>query len=199
MDDWPDFKSVTDLPDHYTRLLLAARGRLRRLWWGGVSQKQAADFVHDAFQKAMSGERSWDETRSLYQNLWQIVSSEISHAAESFENQNGDHIDDTIVQIKDYRETPEETTMKKMQVEHILNYLRSRDTEAATVGELILKKGISASLELSVQLGRKPREIDNIKKRLRRLCNTYQEEQRPQILEAEIVKMPRRGGELQDD
>jgi DNA-directed RNA polymerase specialized sigma24 family protein len=177
MDDWPDFKSVVDLPDHYKRLLLAAQGRLRRSWWGGASQKQAADFVHDAFQKAMSGQRNWDRTRSLYQNLWQIVSSEISHAAESYENKNSDHIDETVVQIKDYRDTPEETTIKKTQVEHILTYLRSRDVEAAAVGELILKKGVTQSLEIGVQLERTTREIDNIKKRLRRLCNAYQEEQ----------------------
>src|SRR4051812_27338404 len=70
MDDWPDFKSIADLEEHYKRLLLAAQGRLKRSWWGKESQKQAADFVHDAFQKAMSGQRNWDRTRSLYQNLW---------------------------------------------------------------------------------------------------------------------------------
>lgn len=192
-DDWPDFKSVGDLPDHYARLLLAAQGRLRRLWWGGTSQKHAEDFVHDAFQKAISGERGWDRTRSLYQNLWQIVSSEISHAAESYENKNGDPIDDNVVQIKDYRESPEETTIRKTEVEHILSYLRLRDSEAAAVAELILKNGISQSLELGVQLGRSTYQIDNIKKRLRRLCNSYQQEQRSQTSQAEIAKMPRRG------
>ena len=193
MDDWPDFNSIVDLEDYYKRLLLAAQGRLRRLWWGRAAHRQAADFVHDAFQKAMSGQRTWDRTRSLYQNLWQIVSSEISHAAESYENKNTDRIDETVVQIEDFRETPEATIIIKTQVEHLLTYLHSRDIEASAVGELILKKGITQSLEIGVQLERTTREIDNIKKRLRRLCNTYEEEQRSQTREAEIVKLPSRG------
>ena len=176
MDDWPDFGRV-NWKDVYPRLLLATVGRLRRSRGRRACEMHAADFVQTAIEKAMSRQRSWDPNRSLFQNLWQVVSSEVSHAAVSYENRNFDPVDETIVQISDCRENPEDTAIYRSDLDHLLDYLSGHDAEAADVANLILNVGITKSMELSVQLKRPVYEIENIKKRLRRHCQKYQQEQ----------------------
>jgi hypothetical protein len=178
MDDWPDFGRV-DWKDVYPRLLLATVGRLRRARWRQACETHATDFVHTALEKAMSRQRGWNPNLSLFQNLWQVVSSEMSHAAVSYENKNRNPVDETVVQISDCRENPEDTAIYRSQVDHLLNYLRSHDAEAANIANLILNVEITKSRELSIQLKRPVHEIENIKKRLRRHCQKYQQEQEP--------------------
>jgi hypothetical protein len=137
----------------------------------------ATDFVQTAIEKAMSRQRSWDPNRSLFQNLWQVVSSELSHAAASAENKNLEHIDETVAPIIDCHENPEDATSYRSEVDHLLNYLRSHDVDSASIAALILNAGITKSIELSVQLKRPVHEIENIKKRLRRHCQRYQQKQ----------------------
>ena len=177
MDDWPDFRRV-DWKDVYPRLLLATVGRIRRSRWRRAGEMHATDFVQTAIEKAMSRQRSWDPNRSLFQNLWQVVSSEVSHAAASYENKKLNPVDETVVQISDdYGKNPEDTVIYRSQVDHLLNYLRSHDADAASIANLILNVGITKSIELSVRLKRPVHEIENIKKRLRRHCQKYQQEQ----------------------
>jgi hypothetical protein len=177
MDDWPDFGRV-DWKDVYPRLLLATVERLRRLRWQRACEMYATDFVQTAIEKAMSRQRSWDPNRSLFQNLWQIVSSEVNHAAVSYENKNlVEHLDENVVPIIDCRENPEDTTSYRSEIDHLLNYLRSYDADAASIANLILNVGITKSIELSVELQRPVREIENIKKRLRRHCQRYEQKQ----------------------
>jgi hypothetical protein len=176
MDDWPDFDRV-DWKDVYPRLLLATVERLRRLRWHRACEMHATDFVQTAIEKAMSRQRSWDPNRSLFQNLWQIISSEVSHAAVSYENKNLNHLDETVARIIDCRGNPEDTTTYRSEVDRLLNYLRSDDADAANIANLILNAGITKSIELSVELKRPVREIENIKKRLRRHCQRYEQEQ----------------------
>jgi DNA-directed RNA polymerase specialized sigma24 family protein len=176
MDDWPDFRRV-DWKDVYPRLLLATVGRLRRSRWRRAGEMHATDFVQTAIEKAMSRQRSWDPNRSLFQNLWQVVSSEVSHAAVSYENRNFDSVDEAIVQGSDRRENPENTAIYRSELDHLLDYLSGHDAESADVANLILNVGITKSIELSVQLKRPVHEIENIKKRLRRHCQKYQQEQ----------------------
>ena len=176
MDNWPDFGQV-DWKDVYPRLLLATVARLRRGRWSPVCEMHASDFVQTAIEKAMSRQRSWDPHRSLFQNLWQVVSSEVSHAAVSYENKKLDLIDETVVKVIDYRENPEDTAIYRSQLDHLLSYLHYHDADAAGIANLILNAGITKSIELSVQLKRPVHEIENIKKRLRRYCQRYQQEQ----------------------
>jgi hypothetical protein len=176
MDDWPDFGRV-DWNDVYPRLLLATVGRLRRSRWRREWEMHATDFVQTAIEKAMSRQRSWNPNLSLFQNLWQVVSSDVSHAAVSYENKNVDPVDETIVQISDCRANPEDSAISRSQVDHLLKYLCSHDAEAASIAHLILNAGVTKSSELSVELKRSVSEIKNIKKRLRRLCQKYRQEQ----------------------
>jgi hypothetical protein len=176
MDDWPDFERV-DWEDVYPRLLLVTVARLRRARWAPVREMHASDFVQTAIEKAMSRQRSWDPNRSLFQNLWQVVSSEVSHAAASYENKNLDPIDETVVKVIDYRENPEDSAIYRSQLDHLLSYLHYLDADAASIADLILTAGITKSIELSARLKRPVHEIENIKKRLRRHCQRYQQEQ----------------------
>ena len=176
MDDWPDFEGV-DWKDIYPRLLLATVGRLRRLRWHRACEMHAADFVQTAIEKAMSRQRSWDPNRSLFQNLWQVVSSEVSHAAVSYENKNLKHIDETVIQINDCRDNPEDTTSHRSEIDHLLKYLLTHDADAAIIANLILNAGITKSIDLSVKLERPVHEIENIKRRLRRHCQRYEQKQ----------------------
>ena len=192
MDDWPDFRRV-DWKDVYPRLLLATVGRLRRSRWRRACEMHATDFVQTAIEKAMSRQRSWDPSRSLFQNLWQIVSSEVHHEAVSYGNKNLNPVDETVVQLRDCRENPEDTAIYRSQVDHILNYLRSHDADAASIANLILNFEITKSIELSVQLKRPVHEIENIKKRLRRYCQKYQQDQEPKTLNLQTSKVPGSG------
>src|SRR6516162_6687464 len=89
----------------------------------------ATDFIQTAIEKAMSRQRSWDPDRSLFQNLWQVVSSEVNHAAVSYENKNLNPIDETVVKVIDYRENPEHSTIYRSEIDHLLNYLSSHDAD----------------------------------------------------------------------
>ena len=192
MDDWPDFSRV-DWKDLYPRLLLATMGRLHRSRWHRACEMHATDFIQTAIEKAMSRQRSWDPNRSLFQNLWQVVSSEVSHAAVSYENKNFEPVDETVVQTSDYRGNPEDTAIYRSQIAHLLNYLRSCDADAASIANLILNAGITKSIELSVQLRRSVHEIENIKKRLRRHCQKYQKEDEAKTFTLQASKLPSPG------
>jgi len=61
MNDWPDFRRL-DWSDLLPRLLLYAEGRIRRLSWPR-GRLQAQDFVQQAIERALSGERSYDQKK----------------------------------------------------------------------------------------------------------------------------------------
>ncbi len=189
MDDWPDFTRV-DWEDVYPRLLLATVGRLRRSRWHRACEMHATDFIQTAIEKAMSRQRSWDPNRSLFQNLWQVVSSEVNHAAVSYENKNLNPIDETVVKVIDYQENPEHSTIYRSEIDHLLNYLSSHDADVASIASLMLNLGITSSIELSVRVKRPVHEIENIKKRLRRHCQRYQQEQEPDTVTPQKSKVP---------
>ena len=181
MDDWPDFARV-DWTDVYPRLLLATARRLRRSRWRQACEIHATDLIQTAIEKAMSRQRSWNPNLSLIQNPWQVIASEISHVVISYANKNHNPVDESVVQLSDYRANPEDTAIYRSQVDHLLSYLRSHDPEAASIANLIVNFEVTKSRELSIQLKRPVREIENIKKRLRRHCQKYQQEQEPSSL-----------------
>jgi DNA-directed RNA polymerase specialized sigma24 family protein len=183
-EEWPNFREV-DWDDLYPRLLLATEARLRRVRWRGQYQSTApmallaGDFVQMAILKAMNGARRYDVNKSLFHNLCQIVSSEVSNLIQSYENRNFEHADhEKIVDIRDYRDTPEDDAAHRETIHQLLGYLEERDPPARLLAEQIILHGRVRSPELSVELKRTISDIENIKKRLRRLCIKYQQEYR---------------------
>jgi len=168
MDDWPDLTRV-DWIDLYPRLLLNAEGRIRRLWWSR-GRPQGQDFVQRAILKALSGERTYDRKKTLFENLCQIISSEISHEIESYDNKNVTSEDQTVVNIGDYRgETPEDTAYYREMVRRYLDFLGSHDPVARDIADLMINRYVTSSGELAVQLGLAVSQVESGKKRLRRL------------------------------
>ena len=147
MDDWPDLSRV-DWFDLYPRLLLNAKGRIRRLWWPR-DKPQAQDFVQRAILKALSGDRTYDRKKTLFENLCQIISSEISHETQSYDTRNVISEDETIVNIEDYRgESPEDTTYYREMVRRYLDFLGSHDRVARDIADLMLNRYVTESKEL---------------------------------------------------
>jgi DNA-directed RNA polymerase specialized sigma24 family protein len=172
MDDWPDFKGV-DWSDQYPRLLLYAEGRLRRLQWPR-GRPQSQDFVQRAIEKALSGERKFDSGKTLLHNLCQIISSDIGHEVKSYNNRHVTSEDDAVVNMVDYRQqNPEEAAHYRQLARHFLDYLDSHDSAARIVADLMINSGITKSNEIAVHRGLSISEIENIKKRLRRLTENY--------------------------
>jgi DNA-directed RNA polymerase specialized sigma24 family protein len=135
------------------------------------------DFIQSALQKAMSGERGYDPTKTLFNNLCQIISSEISNAVNSYEYRNAHNPDDDkIINIQDFRPSPEDSAIYDQTLADFLSYLESRDPLAKMAAEQILLYGITKSIELSVEMKLPVSDIENIKKRLRRLAAKYVEE-----------------------
>ena len=169
MDDgWPDLRRV-DWPDQYPRLLLMAEGRIRRLAWPR-GKPQARDFVQRAILKALSGQRTYHSKKTLFENLCQIISSDISHEIESYDTQKVGFDDATIINIKDYRvESPDDATYYREMVSRYFDFLGSQDAAARNIADLMINRCITSSCELAVQLGLSVREIESGKKRLRRL------------------------------
>ena len=182
---WPNFKEV-DWDDLYPRLLLATQSRLNRVRWRGQHRAtapmglMARDFVQTAILKAMNGERRHDGSKSLFHNLCQIISSEVSNVVQSYENRHVEHAEDEkIVDIRDYRDTPEDDACTWQAVHHLLAYLEEQDATAKQVAEQMILHERVSSLELSVELARTVSDIENTKKRLRRLCIKYRQEHEP--------------------
>jgi DNA-directed RNA polymerase specialized sigma24 family protein len=190
-----------DWEDLYPRLLLATKGRMSRVRWRGQQWATAPmgllaeDFVQIAIKEAMSGERRYDSSKSLFKNLYQIVSSEISNVVQSYENKNVEHEDDdNIINFVDYRDSPETAAIYTQMVDRFLIYLEARDLPAKQVAEQIILCDLVKSLELSVELRRPVSDIENTKKRLRRLCREYQQKHEGKPVLPSAVKKTSDGG-----
>jgi RNA polymerase sigma factor (sigma-70 family) len=180
--DWPDFKHV-DWTDLYPRLLLFTEGSLRRMRRHSFRPLVASDFVHAVIEKAISGERSWDPRKTLFQNFLQVISSLISNDITSYENQMGQptsdriaDLSDNVIDLRSHPKSPESASIDKFETERILSYLEERDPEARKVAELILCEDLQPSLEIALRLKIPVSDVENVRKRLKRLCIAYQRE-----------------------
>jgi hypothetical protein len=129
--------------------------------------------VQSAIEKALSKERSYDRRKTLFQNLCQIISSDISHEIQSYDNKHVVPQDDTVVNLIDYKQNPEETTHYGEISRDLLCYLGSRDELAKEIADLMINSDITQSAELAVALALSVQQIENAKKRLRRLIENY--------------------------
>ena len=123
-----------------------------------------------AILKALSGERTYDCKKTLFENLCQIISSEISHEIESYDTRNVGSEGGAVVNIEDYRgESQEDTTYYREMVNRYLDFLGLHDVVAKDIADLMINQYLSTSRELAIQRGLSVREVENGKKRLRRL------------------------------
>jgi hypothetical protein len=176
--DW----TTIDWADLYPRLLLVAAGKLNRLNWRGQRSgaipggKTAADIVQDAIVKTMSGQRAWKEQQnSLFDHLAGVISSEISHLVESRENRATLRVDENIVQLLNHREDPETIIVRKAQEHTFLIYLAKKKPVLRALAELILYDANADTPNLMVKLDLSLREVESLKKALRRATEAFLE------------------------
>jgi hypothetical protein len=172
-----DWRQI-DWQDLYPRLLLVAAGRLRRLSWRGTSgappgAPTANDLVQQAILKTVDGTRAWNRDISLYQHLQGVIYSDTNHLAESEENQTTVPADDNIVNIQDYRASPEMLVLRKIQEENFLIFIEIKDPTLRKLAQLILHGTARSTAELTVALNLSIREVERLKKCLRRATNEY--------------------------
>jgi hypothetical protein len=176
--DW----TTIDWDDLYPRLMLIAAGKLRRLTWRGErfgsgaipGGKTAKDIVHDAIVKTMSGDRLWDRANPLLEHLAGVISSEISNLVTAAENRRTHRADDKLVlMIPDQCEDPETIVLRKKQEQEFLIYLEKKKPILRLLAELILYDPVGGTPELMVKLSLSFREVESLKKALRRATEDY--------------------------
>jgi hypothetical protein len=173
--DW----STIDWADLYPRLLLIAAGKLNRLRWRGrrfgavPGGKTAADIVHDAIVKTMSGQRAWKAPNSLFDHLTGVIFSEISHLVQSRENRTTVGVDDDITEQFSHREDPETIAIRNAQEHGFLAYLASKKPVLRRLAELILYDANAGTPDLMAKLDLSWREVESLKKALRRATEAY--------------------------
>jgi hypothetical protein len=177
--DW----TKIDWADLYPRLLLIAAGKLNRLSWRGQrfgaipAGKTATDVVHDAIVKTISGQRVWNQQQnSLFDHLAGVISSEISHLVLSRENRTTLRVDEKIVQLIDHREDPEAIAIRKAQEHNFLIYLEKKKPTLRSLAELVLYDANAGTPDLTVKLGLSLREVESLKKALRRATEEFLDE-----------------------
>jgi hypothetical protein len=164
--------------DLYPRLLLVA-SKLRRLTWRGKhwgpipGTPTEQDFVQEAILKTMDGTRTWSREISLFQHLAGVILSDINHLATSEENKTTALADDTVVQIQDYRSSPETMVLRKRQEEQFLNYLEGKKPKLRQLAHLILYERVRTSAHFMVKLNLSFQEVESLKKALRRATEEY--------------------------
>jgi hypothetical protein len=170
-----------DWDDVYPRLLVVARGKLQRLTWRGriggavPGAPTEQDLAQMAVLKTIDGRRRWKREVSLFQHLADVISSDINHLATSKENQTTLEVDDTVVQIEDYRMTPEAEVIRKTQEESFLVFLEARNPSLRQLAELILHESLRSTSEFSVKLNLSISQVESLKTALRRATKEYLE------------------------
>lgn len=181
-----------------SRVLLWAAKRCReRVWRGRLGGSvpgglEAEDFVYEAVRKTLTGQRVWDHASvSLYQHLVGVVRSDISNRLRCKENRmtilesrlgsNGEAgrrsgpakvLDLSQFACED--PSPEEVVLFQDELEKILQHVENADTKLLNMAKLMAERDLSGSIELSNELGVSVREVNNRKKRLRRLVEAFQ-------------------------
>jgi hypothetical protein len=172
--DW----TQVDWKDLYPRLVYLAAKKLNRLSWRGRPSgpipggTTAKDIVHNAIVKTMSGQRIWNRDLSLFDHLAGVISSDISQLVSSAENRRTLQADEKIVNIADHMEDPETIAIRKSQEQRFFAYLEEKKPALRQLAETILYSQVTGT-ELAVQLNLSIREVDSLKRALRRATEDF--------------------------
>ncbi len=177
----PDFGKLP-WDDLYPRLLLAALRKIRRMVWRGEFRGQvpggrmAHDAVQTAIEKLLAGERRWNWEKSVYENLWGVVSGVIINWGTSAENEDT-RIDENerVVQLASRQPGPDREAEWRLMRDQFLAYLRAKGPEVEPMASIMFDQDLKGSKELAKAMGCTTKEIDALKKKLNRLTEAYLE------------------------
>lgn len=170
-DEQPNLRSQ-NWDDLYPRVLADARRIAKGRPNAGLL---AQDLAQQAVVKTFSGERRWNfKEFTLFQHLHGVMESELSHRDTSYQNRNGEQLEQNgIINLADYRPSPEEEEMNKSQERNLLAFLEARNAKAKTLAELIMRHDITSCKELSAVMDITETRAEYLKKRLRVLLVDY--------------------------
>ncbi len=178
--DW----TAQDWEDLVPRLLLLAVSRLSRMTWRGHRRgptpgaAQAEDFVNDAIAKTMAGIRVWDPDRcTLFQHLAGAIVSDISHAAESFDNRltaaPADPDAEWPPETADAAPDPEQAALWQSEQQRLIDHLDGVDPVLARMATCMLVEDRREAADLCLALDVSPSEVANLRKRLKRAVRAF--------------------------
>ncbi|NKC13456.1 MAG: hypothetical protein GKR94_15065 [Gammaproteobacteria bacterium] len=177
--DWTEF----NWEDLVSRLALYAAFQVRKKFWRGHRSEapgawEPMDLVHIAIEKTLSGQRKWDSSaRPLFEHLTGIINSEISHRVLSKENQFI-RPSETVSEVDRgwySSHSPDELTEALSEQQWLLAMLDALEPRLAELAHLMIEAEIKGSAELSRKMNLTTREVNNLKKRLRRAAKALLE------------------------
>lgn len=175
----------TDLAVLMKRLYLYSLARLqRKLVWRGENGgeipggKEAFDLVQIALEKALNGDRRWNKHKNdLYTFLKGIISSEVSHIANSPENRLERRVktnqDNEFARVDidhligDYRLEPDFALQENEVTALILSVFTQAEPEHS-IAKLAICGGVTDRREIAATLGLSEHELNNAIRRMRR-------------------------------
>ena len=172
--------------DLIPRWQLWTYNRLRWKYWRGIPRgpipagNLAEDFVYDAILKVIDGKRSWDPKKiSLYWIVIGIIRGDINRRAVSHENTTTvsfDRDDDSerhVLNIEDYQQSPAAVAETRSEYAALHSFLTERDPALAELAKLMLEEEETRPRELSLQLDIAVKDVNTLKKRLKRAVTDY--------------------------
>jgi hypothetical protein len=152
-------------------------GRLR---WRGIQSgpppggKTPEDMVQNAIMKTMAESRTWDRELTPFQHLAGAISSEISALVNSAENQRTLLADeDKVINIADHLDDPETSAIRKSQEQRFFAHLEAKRLALRQLAEMMLYRPASGPMELAAQLNLSIRELDSLKRALKRATEEF--------------------------
>ena len=183
--DWGDVNWSDLIP----RLLLYAKGRADRCRWQGKlagklpGGRDLHDVVQTAIQKTLAGERNWNREKcTLFQHFRGVIDSEINHLAVGLENRTPHIPDDEIGNIASLKPSPEDETVWIREKNNLLEFLSRKNELCYEIASIMLKDDVSGSIEIAEILSISVEEINNAKKRLRRLISEYKNSEKKHVI-----------------
>lgn len=180
------------------RLIAYARFKASKIHWQGMIGNPMPkgltpkDVVSDAIKKTYSGERQWNPEKepSLFKFLCSVIDSSINHIANWKENTNtqseslisNSHMEKSpLLSIPHNDPSPESVLINSEEDKKIDNFLwgfhsfLDESSELQTYLECVID-GLEKPREIAEAMGIKTKEVNNLKKRMKRKLIFYQEQ-----------------------
>lgn len=178
---------VEDIEDLIERLLVYAAGRMRSLRWGGTKGDmtkvpygyEPGELVNEAFEQAISKELLHGKTREdHFLILTDLIWKRTNHLATRVEQRilvrtRGD---DKIIDLSSFRCNPEPSAEESLlaieERSRLFPYLKNQDAMFPHLAHLMLL-GVTSSIDIGTRLGMSVKDVNNLKKRMKRAVAQY--------------------------
>jgi hypothetical protein len=175
-----DWRKI-DLEELVNRLTIYAVGRLDRADFSGRRQgaipggAEACDLANDALVRTISNVNPWPVNEiSLFEHLKDIIDTQIEEMILSEENLESEALTRRVVQLHEFRFTPEEEAARAQLEQNFLEYLESKRPALRHLAEIILKSpSKSRSADLAVTMNISINDVETLKRALRRATKQF--------------------------